>query len=230
MRIGITERGDAAFSRSIWLEALSSGRVDGAILITKNPTLLLPLALPLNTIVHCTITGYGSTALEPNVPPSTETVPAYEALVKRYGSERIVLRIDPINPYHAEPAFEVAEVTERGRIRISFLDLYPHVRKRFKDAGYNPRLWDGFHAPLEIRKHVLESIQVKARTTVEVCGEPGLPCSGCVSDRDLRAMGIQSQGSRGGFQRPNCMCLAEKVELLNVRGQCKHGCLYCYWK
>jgi hypothetical protein len=31
-------------------------------------------------------------------------------------------------------------------------------------------------------------------------------------------------------QRPFCACLANKKELLKEKKQCRHNCLYCYWR
>ncbi len=64
----------------------------------------------------------------------------------------------------------------------------------------------------------------------EICGEPGMACTGCISERDLAILGIESMAIPMGRQRPECKCLAVKRELLSRRGQCASGCLYCYWK
>jgi DNA repair photolyase len=224
MKIGITERGDGGLSIVTVLSALASSLVDGAIVVTKAAHKLLSYDLPANVIVHCTITGWGGTWLEPGVAWTSETLAAYHTLVAKYGGERVVLRVDPILPTK-EGMNEARRITQQaeGRIRVSFLDGYPHVRARM--SPYRELPWEGLHAPLELRKTYLS--ELPAHT--EVCGEPGLPCTGCVSKRDLDAMGLAG-GHLGGRQRSSCCCLAEKTELLSVRGQCPHGCLYCYWK
>lgn len=228
MKIGITERGDAALDLA-WRNA--SG-VDGVILITKSPQVLLELPrekLPEPVIVHCTITGYGATVLEPGVAPWHETISAYERWVDRLGPERVVLRIDPIIPTQKglDRALEVLR-RARGRVRISFLDLYPHVCDRFKKAGL-PIPWQG-HAPIEVRQAALERLQEAAGREVEVCGEPGLKCTGCISPADLRALGLADWSGPKSRQRPACACLGVKTELLSNKHPCRHGCLYCYWK
>ena len=66
--IGVTEAGDAGVDLS-WEKKL--GDVDGAILITKNVTPDFRAAVMRNTdkvIVHATVTGFGGSILELNVP------------------------------------------------------------------------------------------------------------------------------------------------------------------
>jgi hypothetical protein len=218
MKIGITERGDAGLDQS-WKEFIGA-----KILITKAPQLLNEDDLG-TAIIHCTITGFGGTKLEPGVNTPTVTLDAYRRLVNNFGGERVVLRIDPIIPTEkgirtALGIFKQA----KGRVRISFLDLYPHVKERFQNAGF-PIPWEGMHAPLDTRKSVAALFP-----DAEICGEPGLECTGCVSQRDLAALGITCKLSGFCGQRKDCKCSAEKHELLDNKRPCQNGCRYCYWK
>ena len=98
MKIGITERGDASFNLK-WKSWVKRG--NPAILITKQPEILVNQLVEIdnpNIIIHCTITGNGSTVMEPDVPPYKDSLDAYYYLVEKYGSDRVVLRIDPIIP------------------------------------------------------------------------------------------------------------------------------------
>lgn len=226
MRIGTTERGDAG-RNLVWLKALERGVVAGVVAVTKAPQALVGLNLPPQTVIHCTITGYGGSVLEPGVAPPTETLAAYRQLLARYGGERVVLRIDPIFTCGdwAAKAFDIRRHAH-GRVRISFFDFYPHLRRRFFDADVDYQQTQ-FHAPRNLRRSIWQQLGEP-----EVCAEPGLPCTGCISQRDLTAMGL-ANGSLSGQrsqQRPLCHCLAEKLELLPNRSPCGHGCLYCYWK
>jgi DNA repair photolyase len=223
MRIGVTERGDAGLDQS-WLQRLNT--VDGCIAITKHPS-LLPKELPSNVLVHCTITGLGGGHIEPNVNKATDELFAYYKLVDKYGGERIILRIDPIIWGIEQAAYDVAKHA-CGRVRVSFLDLYPHVKQRFAAQGITISQTE-FHAPLEERIKILQALEAIV-PEVEVCAEPGIACSGCVSQRDLSAIGLKEIPHIGGKQRPLCKCIAEKVELLNSKKQCPSGCLYCYWR
>jgi hypothetical protein len=222
MQIFVTERGDAGLDLS-W-----KNKPGPFILITKRPSTFLTTELPDNAILHCTITGHGGTKLEPGVNKPEIELDAYNRLCDLYGAAKIVLRVDPIIPTSKGIAIANSILAHsRGRTRISFIDAYPHVRARFKQACLPDLPWDGLHAPLNTRRDVLCSLHAPYRP--EVCGEPGLACEGCVSKLDLYVLKIYG-GTRGGKQRADCQCLAEKTEALSNRGQCKHGCLYCYWK
>lgn len=237
LRIGITERGDGGLNQS-WRDALANHQLDGVIIVTKAPYLIKNL--PDHTVLHCTITGWGETSIEPDVMHPLQALEKYRLLLDYYGPNRVVLRIDPIITwsddieysksshetfYRLNRVFTVASYC-KGRMRISFLDMYPHVRERF--IKNNIPLPDySFHAPLARRKKIWEKLGHP-----EVCGEPGMLCTGCVSTQDIVAMGLDSDNISGklGMQREACFCLAEKVELLSEKKPCSHGCLYCYWK
>ena len=230
----ITERIDAGLDQR-WRE--HTNEFDLVILITKAPHLLLNKDIPDNAIIHCTITGMGGTAIEPNVACPEITLDAYNKLVAKIGGERCVLRIDPIIPttkgiataknlsFSTKPS---CWGEKEGRLRISFLDIYPHVKEKFNKAGI-PLPYPTFHAPLQDRLNALSQLPAYA----EVCGEPGLPCTGCVSIRDIQALNLKLTPQTGkSTQRFACACIAEKQELLgNIeRKPCPHNCLYCYWK
>ncbi len=147
-------------------------------------------------------------------------------------SERVVLRIDPIIPTKesVEKALNVydklyTQNVHKTRVRISFLDNYPHVKQRFINVGLQPLPYR-FHAPLELRKEIL-----KLFPNAEVCGEPGIKSVGCVSERDLEILGIEiPKNVVRGFQRIECSCLSIKKEIFTERKQCPNKCLYCYWR
>jgi len=234
--IGITEKGDASINTT-WKPWVSEGKP--AILITKSPSklyqhLFANILNRKNVIVHCTITGFGGTVLEPNVAsPSTELESAKQIL-DILGPERTVLRIDPIIPTKkgvgtAQSIMVAGIKAGFTRIRISFLDNSPHVKERFKQVGL-PSLHYNFHAPLIQRRIILAKLEKRAGFSLEVCGEPGLACIGCISKKDLDALGITSTATETGKQRPTCACLAMKKELLSNKKQCKFNCLSCYWR
>jgi len=234
MFIGVTERGDPAHDFS-WTEWVYDNKP--AILITKNPVKICEVLSKMsvrNVIVHANITGFGGSIIEPNVLKPDEAILGYWELIKLLGTDRVVLRVDPVVPTvnGVITAKAILHMTRSTRTRISFIDLYDHVKERFKlhsidiqsenSESYLP--WNDFHAPLSLRKKVWEELGKP-----EVCGEPGFECLGCVSKIDCKILGVDPiDGNKG--QRPYCACVANKKELLIKRGQCPHGCLYCYWK
>jgi len=228
--IGTTEQGDAGLDLS-WFERRHE--YGGLVLITKRLSpAFIEKAAATNSIVHATITGWGGTALEPRVPSFQESERLFRELVDTIGANRVVLRIDPILPTaegiaRARAVYKILheDFVPRTRVRISFVDNYPHVRANFKKAGLSPLPYD-FHAPLEQRM----SLYTQYFSDAEICGEPGMPCSGCISSRDADILGVVGADPRLKGQRKSCLCIAAKEEIFAKRQPCKHGCLYCYWK
>jgi DNA repair photolyase len=225
--IGITERGDAALDHG-WLPWVKNSKP--AILITKDPYMLYQQIQTMpkyrfNTIIHATITGLGSTLFEPNVPSRETSLMGYEKLASIFPIERIVLRIDPIIP--TEEGVRIAQSVlahkiNHGRVRISFIDQYLHVRRHLKVAGISLP-WSTFHAPLKIRQKAYEEL-----SQPEICGEPDFACTGCVSEIDCKTLNVIPDKDKG-IQRKFCACLINKKELLKNKEPCGHNCLYCYW-
>lgn len=229
--IGITERGDAGLNLG-WLPWVKKGKP--AILITKSPDLLYNHLVyndpekNFNIIIHTTITGLGGSIFEPNAPDKFEAISSYNSLRIRYGIDRVVLRIDPIIPTDkginiAKSVLNMARSSGTpGRVRISFIDQYPHTKARMKAAGV-PLPWSTFHVPLKMRQEAYEALGQP-----EICGEPDFTCTGCVSEQDCKTLGVIPEDV--GHQRKFCVCLMNKKELLNSKHPCSHKCIYCYWK
>jgi len=225
LNFGITERGDAGLNQS-WKKVVH--QYDGVVLITKAPHLID--SIPDNVILHCTITGYGGSFLEPNVSNVDVTLKAYHKLVNFYGGERIILRIDPIISFGNNDLLNLTYAVAReakGRVRISFLDLYPHVKERLSkfdiDLSKNP-----FHDSLSNRLKIWQYMGKP-----EICGEPNMETSGCISIRDLEALNIKHKYNpfvTFNKQRKTCECIVAKKELFSNRSPCYHNCVYCYWK
>lgn len=229
-KIGITERGDPVWDDS-WMSWVVGG--NPAILISKNPLVLAGMLKEIsspNVIVHATITGYGGSILEPNVPKPPISLNGYEELINLLGEDRVVLRIDPI--ILTDKGIDVAYlIKERAtgiastRVRISFLDMYSHVRKRFIDANIPVPIEHAlFHSNSSRRRFVWQQLG-----RPEVCGEPDLEVTGCISSIDCDILGV-NQIKKCVGQRETCACLGNKFELLSRKNRCEHFCIYCYWK
>lgn len=248
MKIGITERGDASIDYS-WVEKLKN--VDGAILITKNITsrfIKEVLEQKDKIIVHCTCTGYGGTELEPNVPPYSQQLNMCKKLCDMgFPMEKVVIRIDPIIPSRTEhyEAFSAAHNMGFRRFRFSVIDMYPHVRVRFKENGVPLPYGKNFAPDVNAKQAVLNFLDwTRAKYgydfQMETCAESWLAgddgwgrCSmiGCVSEADLTLLGIDCDRQIPvGHQRKGCLCLSCKTELLSEKKRCPYQCLYCFWK
>lgn len=251
-KVGITEAGDAGIDLS-WAKKLDA--VDGAVLVTKNINsdfIKKVLEHRSKLIVHVTCTGYGGTVLEPHVPTSRlQRCAATDMVLRGFPRERVVIRVDPIIPTEKglERALDTIEAFMKegfNRFRISVIDMYPHARDRFKNAGlplpygetgFSPdkeQLADVDEMIREAREYWASFGRDPARLRIESCAEPGLrepiPC-GCISSFDLALLGLDtSDVDSVGPQRPKCMCYSGKTELLAHKQRCPHGCLYCYWR
>jgi hypothetical protein len=231
-RIGITEGGDCANS-NLWVKWVSEGKP--AILITKDPKKLYnkikELNVPYNIIVHLTVTGYGGSIVEPNVPAAEESIEYVYKFVELLGPDRTVLRIDPILSVdeYLRKSFNILKTVKSHlgenmcRIRISFYDDYQHSHKRLADSGVHVGQCS-FHMPIETRKRIW-----KAFGEPETCAEEGMLSTPCISIKDCEILNVEP-GDTTSHQRKHCKCLSNKHELIPIKKQCAHKCLYCFWK
>lgn len=239
-RIGVTEAGEIAYNLDVF-DRLYKGN----IIITKRLTdkLIEKLIEHKDKIIlHLTITGFGSTRIEPFVPSPQTTLEKLQKLIDGgFPTDHIVLRVDPIVPTikglnTATSVLRLFRGLGIKRVRISFLDNYKHVRERFKEIGVE--LYNGkFHAPLKERLKCLTAIKYCVEEcgyeSVEACGEPGIESIPCLSQKDIDILGLTDditlEGSKG--QRNSCHCPSNKTELIKIKPhKCNNGCLYCYWK
>jgi len=241
MKIGITEAGDAALDYA-WLNKIDN--CDGLILITKNVTdkfIEEILKYKNKIILHATCTGMGGTIIEPNVPSYDKQLAQVTKLIEMgFPANQIVIRVDPIVPTDKglQTAQKVIDESPIKHFRFSILDTYPHVRRRFENAGIQLPYGNYFQASFQqfdkVRKWLASQ---PANYIFECCAEthfsgiPNVTAVGCVSENDLNTLGLtMPQNLTTGIQRRDCLCLSCKTELLSNKKRCPHGCLYCYWK
>ena len=234
IKVGITERGDAGIDFS-WVDKL----LDANIIISKylNDGLINELInYKEKVIFHVTCTGYGETALEPNVHNFIWTHQQILKLVDMgFPVNQIVLRVDPIIPTskgldRVDGVLDCFSDTGIKRVRYSFIDMYPHVKERFNNAKI-PIPFTTFCAPKEMISNALEMLNCyEDKYELESCAESTKHQLGCISQKDFDILSITEHVEPAGYQRKGCMCIAGKTELLNSKTQCPNGCLYCYWK
>ena len=238
-QVGITESGEIAFN----MEAFDNLR-KANIIITKRLTDKLIDKLVENKdkiILHLTCTGMGGSKIEPFVPTVNSTVEKFKILLEKgFPIKNVVLRIDPIVPTQkgintALNTLDNFTPLSIKRVRISIIDMYQHVKERFMDNRI-PLPFDGFHAPLQLRKTIYEKFSEYAKKynfELEVCGEPGIESIPCISQKDIDILGLTNEitliGSAG--QRKSCGCPSNKHEILKEKPhRCNNKCLYCFWK
>lgn len=230
--VGITEQGDPGLDFS-WVDKLKPAN----IIITKNlnDTLIRHCVLNKDRIIlHITCTGFGGTFLEPNVPPAEWTLAQVKKLIEAgFPIEQCVLRVDPIFPTDVgfialSGVLTIFSSIGIKRCRFSFIDQYPHVKLRLAAANFNLP-WTTFNVPQSAIDRTM-SILGSFDYDYEACAEVVTQATGCISKKDLDLLGHSTNIVTKCPQRKACNCLNIKKELLSRRGQCPHGCLYCYWK
>lgn len=235
-KIGITERGDAGIHLD-WVNAIDY--VKFAVLITKNvtPTFInQALKYKDKIIIHLTCTGYGGTPIEPNVPAPVLYHQNVLNLIKAgFPKEQLVLRVDPVTPTDKgiDTACNVLNMfmdTGITRVRFSYLQIYKHVKERFKKRGVQLP-YTSFYPPEYMRRKFEIILQDYVGVyDISSCASSNFDTP-CISQQDADILGVKDiDFTCNHKQRKRCGCPDIKVDMLAYPMQCIHKCLYCYWK
>jgi len=205
---------------------------------TKNPVPMfryMDLLKDYGQYWFVTITPYGKD-IEPNVPDKHKLLKEFVKLSDTVGVDSVGWRYDPIfiserytEEYHLR-AFEQMAAALDGYTKtavISFLDLYPKVRRNFPEAR-------------EVQKeqrlrlgNALVRIATEHGMTLKPCAEGdelavyGADCSGCMRISDYeQAIGKKLKAPKKKGARAECACyLSCDIGAYNT---CRHLCRYCY--
>ena len=160
----------------------------------------------------------------------------FKRLSDMVGVPSIGWRYDPIflserySPDYHLGAFEKIASALEGRTEtavISFIDLYPKVRRNFPEAREVPR-----EQRLELGKALI-GIAARHGMTVKPCAEGdelapyGADCGGCMRYSDYeKAIGKRLNAPKRKGARAECACyLSCDIGAYNT---CRHLCRYCY--
>ena len=222
---------------------VSRYRLDPAVVdvigfCTKNPAPMFPymdLLKDYGQYWFITITGYGRD-IEPNVPDKHRLLEDFKKLSAIVGVNSIGWRYDPIfiserytMEYHLRAFQQIAEELSgyTKTVVISFIDLYPKVRKNFPEAQEVTR-----EQRLALGREMIR-IASACGMTVKPCAEGdelavyGADCSGCMKISDYeKAIGKHLSAPKKQGARAACACyLSCDIGAYNT---CKHLCRYCY--
>ncbi len=212
--------------------------VDAIGFCTKNPAPMFPymdLLRGYGQYWFVTITPYGRD-IEPNVPDKRRVIADFRTLSGIVGADAVAWRFDPIlltekyTPEYHLRAFEKIAAALEGYTHtavISFIDLYPKVRKNFPEAR---------EVPAEQRLSLgraMVGIAAAHGMTLKPCAEGdelaafGADCGGCMRIADYeKAIGRRLNAPKKPGARAECACyLACDVGAYNT---CRHLCRYCY--
>ena len=209
-------------------DLVSRYRLDPAVVdvigfCTKNPAPMfqyMDLLKDFGQYWFVTLTPYGRD-IEPGVPDKHRLIEDIKALSDIVGTDSLGWRYDPIfisekyTPEYHLHAFEQIAGALKGYTKtvvISFIDLYPKVRRNFPEArevGRAERLYLG--------KEIIR-IAAECGMTVKPCAEGnelaefGADCSGCMKISDYeKAIGKKLIVPKKKGARAECACYLSKV-------------------
>ena len=212
--------------------------VDAIGFCTKNPAPMfahMELLRDYGQYWFVTITPYGRD-IEPNVPDKHRLLDDFKRLSELVGIHAVGWRYDPIflsrrysEDYHLR-AFEKMASALEGYTEtavISFIDLYPKVRRNFPEAQEVQK-----EQRLALGRSIIE-IAASHGMTVKPCAEGdelapyGAECGGCMRISDYeKAIGKRLNAPKRKGARAECTCfLSCDIGAYNT---CKHLCRYCY--
>ena len=205
---------------------------------TKNPAPMFPymdLLKGFGQFWFVTLTPYGRD-IEPHVPDKHRLIEDFKTLSGMVGVDSIGWRYDPIllsdkytSEYHLHAFRQIAEALSgyTKTVVISFIDLYPKVKKNFPEAREVTKT-DRLHIGQEMIRIAAENGMI-----VKPCAEGdelagyGADCSGCMKISDYeKTIGKRLLAPKKKGARAECACyLSCDIGAYNT---CKHLCRYCY--
>ena len=217
---------------------LNPSVVDVIGFCTKNPAPMFPymdLIKDFGQYWFVTLTPYGRD-IEPNVPDKHQLIKDIKKLSDMVGVNSVGWRYDPIflsekytSEYHLHAFRQIAESLKgyTNTVVISFIDLYPKVRKNFPEAGEVSK-----EDRITLGKEIIK-IASECGMTVKPCAEGdelakyGADCSGCMKISDYeKAIGKRLNAPKKKGARAECACyLSCDIGAYNT---CMHLCKYCY--
>ncbi|MBE5855376.1 MAG: DUF1848 domain-containing protein [Lachnospiraceae bacterium] len=205
---------------------------------TKNPAPMfsyMDLLKDYGQYWFVSITPYGRD-IEPNVKDKHQLIRDFQQLSKNVGIDSVGWRYDPILlserysiEYHKHAFAQIAEALDgyTKTVVISFIDLYPKVRRNFPEAREVPR-----EERIALGKELI-SLASKHHMVVKPCAEGdelapyGADCSGCMKLSDYEtAIGARLNAPKKKGARAECACYLSCD--IGVYNTCKHLCRYCY--
>ena len=205
---------------------------------TKNPAPMFPymdLLKDYGQYWFVTITPYGKD-IEPNVKDKHELLADFKKLSDIVGVDSVGWRYDPIfitDKYSAEyhlRAFRQIAAALEGATKtavISFIDLYPKVRRNFPEAREVTKEQRLMLGKEMIKISAAHGMTLKPCAEGEELAQFGADCGGCMRISDYeKAIGKRLNAPKRKGARAECACyLSCDIGAYNT---CKHLCKYCY--
>lgn len=205
---------------------------------TKNPAPMFPymdLLKDYGQYWFVTLTPYGRD-IEPKVPDKHRVLEDFKRLSDLTGVDSVGWRFDPIflserypPAYHLRAFEKIASALEgyTQTAVISFIDLYPKVRRNFPEAREVPG-----EQRLALGRELIQ-IAGAHGMTLKPCAEGdqlaayGADCGGCMRVRDYeKAIGKRLKAPKKKGARAECACYLSCD--IGAYDTCRHLCRYCY--
>ncbi|MBQ3079227.1 MAG: DUF1848 domain-containing protein [Clostridia bacterium] len=237
---GFCEVSNPYNARMVRRVSLLPGDMDALILWSKNPSPLLPYKEFLSAypyMLEYTINDMPK-SVEPHLPPLGERIETLLRFSELIGPSRVIWRYDPIAytpeigfEAHAEKFYRIARAVSGAceRCVISFLDVYPNLKKRMETAGLYPPDQKDMHALAKVLSDIGRAfgITLSACAEAEDFSKDGLLVKGCLDADDIsRALHKTISAERDKNQRNRCLCISS-VDIGRY-GTCTNSCAYCY--
>jgi hypothetical protein len=210
-------------------------------LLFKNQELLTRLLEYDQIYSHVTITGLGSSFLEPNIPPYQETIDLLPKIIDFVGiPERVNIRFDPVlNLVHENGGTlsnfsllpEIAEPCKGQGITeftISWVTAYVKVERRLNALGFMT-----FEADDNLKKKQAEQVNAWAKALgIHIkgcCTQPFFPAYGCINGMLLTK--LHPRKEKCPLQKPTGqrqLCVCTRSRDIGWYYSCPNGCAYCY--
>ena len=218
--------------------------VDVLVFWTRNPLPLLPHLEELEQ------NGYrfyflvtlmdNPREMDPQCPPRTAALRAFQALADRIGPDRVIWRYDPMVlsnvtnlDFHGRAFGQIAGRLQgyTKRCIVSMMHPYRKVKSRLAGKGIVLKTWEekdleNFMPSLaeEARERGMEILSCASPVDLE---RYGIHRGKCVDDDYIRRVfGIEVTQKKDPSQRQACGCVVSKD--IGMYDTCLFGCLYCY--
>ncbi|MBR6397203.1 MAG: DUF1848 domain-containing protein [Lachnospiraceae bacterium] len=205
---------------------------------TKNPEPMfkyMDLLKDYGQYWFVTITPYGRD-IEPNVPDKHKLLDDFKKLSEMLGPYRVAWRYDPVfisdrytEEYHLSAFRQISSALKdyTNTVVISFLDLYPKVKRNFPEAKEVTKDQRIFLGKNMIEMATSCGMQLKTCAEGDELAKYGADCSGCMKISDYeRAIGKKLDVPKVKGARAECACyLSCDIGAYNT---CRHLCRYCY--
>ncbi len=193
--------------------------------------------------VLLTVTGLGGTALEPGAPTTERVFHGLPAMIDFIGSPlRMAIRYDPLMDviYHKETHISNIEINlfERmlsrahllgiKRVIVSYVTLYPKVKKRLKQNGFSI-VDHRIEEMVDFIKKQMMPLTEKLGMELSTCVLPDLTTKGCIDGETLSKLHPLKEPcskAKDRSQRDACHCTTSTD--IGQWFACYHNCLYCY--